>query len=1280
MKLLTLLLPIVLLISCSQEPEGSIFATAVQRDYGALEVMNESGFIGATIRDTTIEYELILKSTGGLDVKDIQVTLTTSDPIAYKGGAFPGTGGTCSDSLDKGETCTIVFEYSPVDTNSHAASLNFSYRDDLSPKSFSYTLSADSHPILSFNRGTLFDFGNKFIGSSTDLQIYITNIGRVNADNININNLSLPYSFKGGSYPGTGGNCTTQIVPGQSCLIVVNYSPTTSAEHLQDITLNYLNSGRPEDNTLNLKGWGFHPATLSISASGGWDFGDVASNSTHEKVITVTHSSGDVSGTGINLEGLNAPFSYKGGSFPGTGGTCGTTLTKDQGSCTMVVAMNSSTNTYHSMPLVFSYLNGQETITQNITIEGTTKDKAVLSFNDSGAFPVSPVNSSTTRTITITHTSGDLPATDITVVDIDAPFSRSGGTCSSTLSPGSCTIELSFSPTSHDIWSDSIRIRYNDGAQTLHSSYYSLTGKSQTNVDLQSTVNFGNEVVGQSKAGHTRIRHLGGVELTQIQSVSLTGPFSFTGGSFPGTGSYPCSSTHTTGSCYLYLNFTPPSEGVHTGELKYSYHDGISLKQKTVNLSGNGAPVASLTLSNVAFGSQSVNSSPVMMATVNNSTSMDATSVGTVSLPAGFQFQGGSYPGRDGTCGSTVHDSSTCTLAITFNPTAVQTYTDTLTLSYDDGVQTQTVSSTLSGTGVNSNDLFISNWDTVDFDSSYTWVGKYKEKTFTISHGGAATAATITNISVSGLDFTIESNDCPGTLNNGASCNIVVRFAPTSSGTKNGSIQLTYNNGSSQTTSRLLEGKGKMPALLTITPSPYDFDEVAQNSTTYKTFTVTHSGEVKARNMTSAFSGTGFSFRGSYPGYGGNCGSELNHGNSCTIVGKFNPSSTGAHTGQIGVEYNNGFETTQTMVDVTGEAIPTASLSILTNTNFGDLIQTTTAERTITITHSGSVPATNISAVPLSAPFSFKDGAYPGTGGDCADTLSSGSCTVVVVFAPTSTGTKQQQLRINYHNGFSSTSRYRTLRGESLAQAIISISESDPYNMGTVNAGAFIDKAFTLSNGGDVTGTNIAGAFEDPQFKFKGGSFPGTGGSCSTTLASGSTCDVIVRFTPDQAQSYSTFFTLNYDDGLRTQTEQKILTGTGSSGMHASAYMQQIPIQQMYFDPYHGDRRSAMSIGDVNTNGHGDALYTFFNKPKTFFALDGASEKLIFRTRNLLPKGLYQGVSTTITEQDLNGDGHPEFLDGIYKKEQEILKLVGFDLRCSKTGNILKRYITPSDQ
>jgi hypothetical protein len=274
---------------------------------------------------------------------------------------------------------------------------------------------------------------------------------------------------------------------------------------------------------------------------------------------------------------------------------------------------------------------------------------------------------------------------------------------------------------------------------------------------------------------------------------------------------------------------------------------------------------------------------------------------------------------------------------------------------------------------------------------------------------------------------------------------------------------------------------------------------------------------------------------------------------------------------------------------------------------------------------------------------------------------------MVIDFATTNTGVKNQTVSLSYYNGNVTRTTTATLTGESLAQAIISISETNPYTFGTTNLSGSIDKAFTLSNSGSVSGTSLSGTFDMSQFSFKGGSFPGTGGNCTSTLTSGSNCTIVLTFRPTQVVTYTGTFTLSYNDGLRAQTEFKTLKGTGSATLNSPYYLSLL-LEGMYSSKYLSDD---IFLGDVNKNRSDDYLEL---RQKRMILKDDEEAKPIFNIPTLMTSPLVEGLESVLLNEDRNRDGYKEILLSIHRKEGNYFKLTGYIIRCGRKGDTLEAF------
>jgi hypothetical protein len=117
---------------------------------------------------------------------------------------------------------------------------------------------------------------------------------------------------------------------------------------------------------------------------------------------------------------------------------------------------------------------------------------------------------------------------------------------------------------------------------------------------------------------------------------------------------------------------------------------------------------------------------------------------------------------------------------------------------------------------------------------------------------------------------------------------------------------------------------------------------------------------------------------------------------------------------------------------------------------------------------------------------------------------------------------------------------------------------SGNYAFTATKSGAATDLTLTLSNGGKGPASNLAMELtataansDDTQpFVFKGGAYPGTGGTCTTSLGKGESCTVVISFAPVTAAyssaDYVGALAIGFNDGKNSQSKTFNLSGTGS--------------------------------------------------------------------------------------------------------------------------------------
>ncbi|UWZ84576.1 choice-of-anchor D domain-containing protein [Occallatibacter riparius] len=404
-------------------------------------------------------------------------------------------------------------------------------------------------------------------------------------------------------------------------------------------------------------------------------------------------------------------------------------------------------------------------------------------------------------------------------------------TGANTLAVGaSCTISVTFTPTATGTRSAIVTITDNDpsGVQNVSLSGTGTTPTPGATV-TPTSLSYAGQVVGTTSAAKTVTIKSSGTAPLSISSIGLGGT---NAGDFAQTNNCP-SGTNTLAigaSCTVNVTFTPTATGARSATLVITDNDPSGTQN--VALSGSGASQSAgvtVTPTTLAFSSQIVGTSSAAQIITVKSSGTAALSISSITLSgtaAGDYALGNNCP--SGT--NTLAAGATCTVGVTFTPTARGTRTATVTVSTNAQGTAPTVA--LSGTGIGP----VASLSTTALTfATLRLTTTSAAKSVTLSNKGNSTL-NIASIAVTG-DFA-KTTTCTSTLAAGTSCTVSITFSPTATGTRTGTLAVTDDSVSGSTQTASLTGTG---ADFTISASPTSAAVAAGGKASY-TVTVTALG------------------------------------------------------------------------------------------------------------------------------------------------------------------------------------------------------------------------------------------------------------------------------------------------------------------------------------------------------------------------------------------------------------------------------------------------------
>ena len=230
-------------------------------------------------------------------------------------------------------------------------------------------------------------------------------------------------------------------------------------------------------------------------------------------------------------------------------------------------------------------------------------------------------------------------------------------------------------------------------------------------------------------------------------------------------------------------------------------------------------PALTRTPASLNFTTENGATSAAQTVTVTNSGNQDGLLITGATVSSGSRFNVASNNCPSTTPG--LAQDETCTIGVTFSPNAIDSFSDTLTITSNAG--NATVALTGEGTAGPAGALTIAP-TSHNFGTLLTDQGTATQS-FTVTNSGAAgSVVTVGTPAIAGAGMTIVSgNTCASaTLAQGASCSVTVQFAPAADGAVSGgelTVSGTDANSTSLSASATLSGAGETKAIFRSTPA-----------------------------------------------------------------------------------------------------------------------------------------------------------------------------------------------------------------------------------------------------------------------------------------------------------------------------------------------------------------------------------------------------------------------------------------------------------------------------
>jgi len=668
------------------------------------------------------------------------------------------------------------------------------------------------------------------------------------------------------------------------------------------------------------------------------------------------------------------------------------------------------------------------------------------------------------KTVTVAGTARN--PLHLTSVNIAPPFEIGENRCTEPVAMGAdCTLAIVFRPTTPGTHTAVLELA-SDSTKPLRVGLSGTALLSEPSIALEpSTLAFGNQRVGTTSAPRQMV-------LTNTGRATLTMQLAFPAG-FAGTGD--CTgSVPAGGHCTLDVTFTPLTEGL--GDAGLTITDNAQGSPHTARLTGTGnVGRARLQPQSLSFVEAVGATSPPQEVTVSNEGADDLKLLG-FETSAPFSISAN-------TCADALAPSASCTLSITFAPTALPAVSQAL-LVRTDGAESQT-SANLQGSGTGA----IASISPSSPVFSDTYEGDTSSVEVVLRNDG--NVPLVVSARSATPPFQVAQDGC-ASVDAGGSCTLVVAFHPQTAGPAAGELRILTNSLLGDVVA-VLQGTALAAfPVADLYPEAIDFgpQKVGGTKTGGTVILGNHSGHaalvvaaVDFGAQTGVFAQTN------------NCAPSVAPGGECRIAVTFTPDSVGTHTGTLRIADNAAGSPRQ--VNLTGTGVASTAQLSATAIDFGDVAVRSSSTRTVNVANGSSYCTLVVSGVTTASPFAVSNNG-------CTAPVGLGEiCQLAVTFSPDALGAASGTLTIA-HDGSNSPSVV-TLGGRGTGARAVASTATLAFGESATGSDSTA-RSVSISNSGNAD-LHVATATAT-------GSFVVSDNGCTAPVAPGASCPIALVFRP----------------------------------------------------------------------------------------------------------------------------------------------------------------------